>query len=270
MSENTGTIRLSKVAKEIGVGIGTIVEHLGKKGQKIESNPNTKITDEQYQLLLTDFQSDKKTKDDVKLLIKKPAPKKEEVVIAPPVVKVKEVVADEEEDDDGILIKSSGLAPDKKATAHPIPPVTPSSQPATPIEEPKSEPPVVTVNIATSEEDDKPGLKVIGKINLVDLEPKSKEKKGKKTEKIAEKEAEKEIESKGKTPKKTTKKETEETEIAAEVKVETPTVVPVVPIVVNSIGTIVVPKHNPCTCVVTGDDNTDGQAKVINNAPVSI
>ncbi len=226
MSENTGTIRLSKVAKEIGVGIGTIVEHLGKKGQKIESNPNTKITDEQYQLLLTDFQSDKKTKEDVKLLIKKPAPKKEEVVISPPVVKVKEAVAEEEEDDDGILIKSSGLAPDKKAA---ITPVTPSIQPVTQIEEPKPEPPVVETSKPAVEEEDKPGLKVIGKINLTDLEPKSKDKKGKKTEKVAEKEAEKEVESKGKSTKKTTKKDTEEIEIAAEIKIETPTVVPIIP-----------------------------------------
>src|SRR5690242_11012469 len=102
MSESTGNIRLSKVVKEIGVGIGTIVEHLSKKGFKVENNPNSKITDEQYQVLLKDFQSDKKTKDDAAVLKQKPV-KKEEVSITPP--KAKEVVQEEDEDD-GILIKS--------------------------------------------------------------------------------------------------------------------------------------------------------------------
>ena len=93
MSENTGNIRLSKVVKEIGVGIGTIVEHLSKKGFKVDSNPNSKITDEQYSLLLKDFQSDKKTKDDVAQQSKAKVVKKEEVVIAPP--KVKEPLFDD-------------------------------------------------------------------------------------------------------------------------------------------------------------------------------
>ena len=216
MSENTGTIRLSKVAKEIGVGIGTIVEHLGKKGQKIESNPNTKITDEQYQVLLNDFQSDKKTKDDAKMLGKAKVVKKEEVVIAPPVVnKPKEPVVEEEEDDDGILIKS-GLVPEKKVAV-----VTPKAETPIPVEEPTPEPKVEAV---VEEESDKQKFKVIGKIDLNDLDGKGKEKKAKKAKADedaanAEKLAKEEKEAKAKAEKKTTKK-VEETPVVEAPKVE--------------------------------------------------
>jgi len=40
MSETTGTKRLSKVAKDLGVGTSTLVDHLKKKGHVVESNPN--------------------------------------------------------------------------------------------------------------------------------------------------------------------------------------------------------------------------------------
>ena len=54
MSE-TSVKRLSKVAKELNISIGSIVEFLGKKGFKIESNPNGKIGDEEYGHLLKEF-----------------------------------------------------------------------------------------------------------------------------------------------------------------------------------------------------------------------
>jgi translation initiation factor IF-2 len=50
--------RLSKIAREFNVGITTIVEFLQKKGVKIDSDPNTKISPEQYTLLQTEFSSD--------------------------------------------------------------------------------------------------------------------------------------------------------------------------------------------------------------------
>ena len=51
--------RLSKVAKELNVGILTIVEHLEEVGRGIGSNPNTKIDEELYLLLLKEFQREK-------------------------------------------------------------------------------------------------------------------------------------------------------------------------------------------------------------------
>jgi translation initiation factor IF-2 len=57
MTDNKAT-RLSKIAREFNVGITTIVEFLHKKGEKVDSNPNTKITDQQYDMLIEEFSSD--------------------------------------------------------------------------------------------------------------------------------------------------------------------------------------------------------------------
>ncbi len=56
------TIRLNKVTRDLNVGITTVVEFLQKKGFTIEANPNTKITDEQYNLLVKEFSTDKDLK----------------------------------------------------------------------------------------------------------------------------------------------------------------------------------------------------------------
>lgn len=56
------SIRLIKVSKDLNVGINTLVEFLQKKGIAIEANPNTKIDDEQYDLLISEFAKDKKVK----------------------------------------------------------------------------------------------------------------------------------------------------------------------------------------------------------------
>ena len=58
MSEGKIT-RLASAAKELNVGISTIVDHLHSKGFKdVASTPNTKLTEEQYDILLRDFRSD--------------------------------------------------------------------------------------------------------------------------------------------------------------------------------------------------------------------
>src|SRR4030065_1154769 len=55
---DTKTTRLSKIARELNVGISTIVDFLHKKGVKIDSSPNEKITSEQVDLLLKEFSTD--------------------------------------------------------------------------------------------------------------------------------------------------------------------------------------------------------------------
>ena len=56
------TIRLNKVTRDLNVGITTVVEFLQKKGYTIEANPNTKITEEQYAVLVKEFSTDKNLK----------------------------------------------------------------------------------------------------------------------------------------------------------------------------------------------------------------
>ena len=55
--------RLSKVARELNVGITTIVEFLSSQDKEVSSNPNTKIGEELYMLLLQEFQKEKFEKE---------------------------------------------------------------------------------------------------------------------------------------------------------------------------------------------------------------
>ncbi|MCC6937308.1 MAG: translation initiation factor IF-2 [Flavobacteriales bacterium] len=64
MSEATEkSIRLSKVAKEFNLAVGTVVEFLGGKGHEVDSNPNSKIDGGMYDLLLEEFGKDKEIKE---------------------------------------------------------------------------------------------------------------------------------------------------------------------------------------------------------------
>lgn len=51
-------IRLSKVCKELNIGINTAVDFLAKKGHKIETDPNQKISDDLHLLLVKEFNKD--------------------------------------------------------------------------------------------------------------------------------------------------------------------------------------------------------------------
>jgi len=51
-------LRLSKIARDFNVGISTLVEFLHKKGFNIDSNPNSKISDEEYHILEKEYKKD--------------------------------------------------------------------------------------------------------------------------------------------------------------------------------------------------------------------
>ena len=61
MSE--GTIRINKVLREFNISLERAVDYLKDKGLVIESNPNTKISDEVYNVLSNQFAGDKGNKD---------------------------------------------------------------------------------------------------------------------------------------------------------------------------------------------------------------
>jgi translation initiation factor IF-2 len=63
MSDGPISIRLGKAATEFNVGVTTIVDFLHKKGHKIDSNPNTKLSPEMHILLVKEYQPDKAAKD---------------------------------------------------------------------------------------------------------------------------------------------------------------------------------------------------------------
>ena len=59
-------IRLGKAASELNVGLPTLVEFLGSKGISIDSNPNTKLDPEHFQILCTEFAADQTLKEQAK------------------------------------------------------------------------------------------------------------------------------------------------------------------------------------------------------------
>ncbi len=68
MEEAAKTHRLSKVASEFNISSSTIIEYLSKKGHKMDSNPNQKLTSDMYDLLCKEFQSEKQVKETSKKL----------------------------------------------------------------------------------------------------------------------------------------------------------------------------------------------------------
>lgn len=156
--------RLSKAAREFNVGISTIVEFLHKKGFNIDSNPNTKISEELYNILVKEYSSDiDAKKQSEKLSLEQLRNKKETVTIDDE--PEEEIDEDEEDssddtsqDDEEIIIKD------------------------------------VSSPVKSSKEE-KPNVKVVGKIDLEEKAAKKEEKpEQKKEEPVKEETAKKEAE----------------------------------------------------------------------------
>jgi len=193
MSETTGIKRLSAAAKEFNVGVTTVVEFLGKKGHSIEAKPTTKLSDEQYNLLLAEYSSEKKVKQEANQLGKDRVKPQNTVIEIP---KPKIVVVEEEEEEEGILIKSGiikSVAPERKPEVETPKAEEVKEKPKAEVKQPEPviatpiapEPVVVPIEMAKEEpitepiKDESKGLKVVGKI---DLDAGKKPKKGKKPE----------------------------------------------------------------------------------------
>ena len=61
-------IRVNKVLKEFNIGMGTLVEFLGKKGITIEANPNAKIPGDAYDLVAKEFRKEQIVKEESKIV----------------------------------------------------------------------------------------------------------------------------------------------------------------------------------------------------------
>jgi translation initiation factor IF-2 len=61
MAKNA-TIRLNKVLRELNISLDRAVDYLTSEGHEVEARPTTKISDEIYQVLLEEFQTDKSKK----------------------------------------------------------------------------------------------------------------------------------------------------------------------------------------------------------------
>ncbi|MDE6298599.1 MAG: hypothetical protein K2M10_02980, partial [Muribaculaceae bacterium] len=54
--------KISKVAKDLNVGVGTVVDFLRKHNIEVENNPNARVDDSAVSLLMSEFSSDKADK----------------------------------------------------------------------------------------------------------------------------------------------------------------------------------------------------------------
>ena len=73
------TIRINKVLREFNISLDRAVEFLGAKGYVVEARPTTKISDEEYQILLSEFQTDKSKKVEAKEVGEEKRKEKEEL-----------------------------------------------------------------------------------------------------------------------------------------------------------------------------------------------
>lgn len=190
MSDKVITKRLSKVARELNVGISTIVDFLSSKSISIESNPNTKIDNTTYEILSNEFQSEKSAKEESE---KVTLPTNERAKIsldskeeAPKVVEVEEEDEEDDDDDQGVLIKNVSPA-NVPAEAKKETPEVPASEKTEPLKEEETPKPVEPVSKAIkieevpASDEDTGGPKVLGKINLDELNLKTRpDKKSKK------------------------------------------------------------------------------------------
>ena len=139
------SVRLSKATKELNISLDRAVEELAKHGHDIPNNRNHKITDEQYEVLMTAFADDLARK------------KRSEAVSA----QVKE---------DKDLLRGGAdeaPAPAPAPVADEVPAPAPTPEPV------KEEAPAPKAEEAPKEE--AKGPKVLGKIDLEVAEPKKKE-----------------------------------------------------------------------------------------------
>ncbi len=89
-------VRLNKVAREFNVGLSTIVEFLHAKGIQISSDPNAKLSDEDYALVAKEFSSDSEVKKASSMVDLKNTRKKKETVTIDNKGNIKEINEEEQ------------------------------------------------------------------------------------------------------------------------------------------------------------------------------
>lgn len=167
------TIRLSKAAKEFNVGVTTIREFLAKKGFQVDSSPNAKLTADMYELIVKEYQGEKEVKNEAKKL-GNISYKGGNVSVDSAMQPQKE---EDEEDHDEVIIRSTTITPTKRPSKPTQDEGTENTKPAeeTPSEpeEAKQQPEETKKDADQKEKDSNSPLKVLGKIDLDSLNPKS-------------------------------------------------------------------------------------------------
>ena len=158
--------RLGKAAGELNVGIATIVDFLSSKGITIDSNPNSKIEPEQFEMLRTQFAADLNLKEQSKMTqVNKQREKRETITLRD--VKGEEAPVETPKAEEPAVEK-----PVEKAPVAETPAPVEKAEPTPVAETPKAETPAAVEPEtkkeaeAPSASDNNSGVQVIGKIDL--------------------------------------------------------------------------------------------------------
>jgi translation initiation factor IF-2 len=180
MPEVEKTIRLNKAAKEFNLSMDHIVDFLSKKGIKIESNPNTKLSGDAYVLLLKEFQGDKVAREEAQQLSQSKLRKDTPVVLAAD--DRPKTTAKKDDESKEILIKNVSAAGALKEDLAKAKEATKIKEAQAEVKKeapkPKEKPEVIKAKADKVE-----GPKVLGKIDI-ESEEASKKKRAAKTEKV--------------------------------------------------------------------------------------
>ena len=82
-------VKISKAAKELNVGTQSIIDFLNKKSIQVDSNPNTRISDEHYQMLVSEFKTDRDQKAKSEDFLKERQKEKVKPAKQEPIVEIK-------------------------------------------------------------------------------------------------------------------------------------------------------------------------------------
>ena len=121
-------MRLGQVARKLNIGRHTIIEFLGKKGHEIDSNPNSKLDPDLYDLLQEEYSTDLSVKKESEKLTLKNLRERQESL------SLEDVPATPEQEETEELIITDHTA----GTADKAPPVVEETAPVAK-EEPKPE-----------------------------------------------------------------------------------------------------------------------------------
>ena len=146
--------RLSKIARDLNVGIATIVEFLNKQGIKMTPDPNAKIDAEAQLLLEKQFRKDHEAK--VEADMHRPGRLKRDTITIEDVHQNDPKVPVEDFEDDSVNITDNSLHHSNEIKHH----------------EPQikaAKPEIITTTLP-----EKPAIKIVGSVDLENLSPKQK------------------------------------------------------------------------------------------------
>ncbi|NBC24172.1 MAG: translation initiation factor IF-2, partial [Bacteroidetes bacterium] len=107
--------RLVKIAKELNVGVATIVEHLNDNGFEIDNKPTAKVSDEMYDELLRAFESSISVKEQADKITLGYNKEKEEEAAKTPEAKADQEVSKEKETSEEAQPQEAEASPESAA-----------------------------------------------------------------------------------------------------------------------------------------------------------